>query len=375
MARRVLTTFAALGLLLAACSDPVDEGSTPAETTGPLDPVDPVASAPPLIVVTTSVLGDVVSSIVAGDATVEVLMPPGVDPHDFEPSARQAASMRDATAVVANGLGLEVGLDGALASARDDGVTVIDVGEMIEPLPFGATTHAHGERDHGDDRADDHGHDDDHADDHGHDDDHADDHGHDDDHADDDGHDDDGHDHGDDDPHFWHDPLRMADAVPGMVDALVAAAPVLDTPELRQRADDYVDMLIELDAEVAAILDEVPESRRYLLTNHDTFGYLAARYDFEVIGSVIPGGDTLAQPSLGSLAALVREIEAHDVRAIFAENVLATDLVEALARETTTRVEVVTLYTDSLGEPGSGADTYRGMLQTNARLIADALSG
>ncbi|MFP4513582.1 MAG: metal ABC transporter substrate-binding protein, partial [Acidimicrobiales bacterium] len=97
----------------------------------------------PLIVATTSILGDVVSTLVGDTAEVEVVMPIGADPHDFEPSARQAARLRDASVVVANGLGLEVGLDSTLDAAASDGVTVLEVGELIDPLPFAAADDDH----------------------------------------------------------------------------------------------------------------------------------------------------------------------------------------------------------------------------------------
>ncbi|MGY6502251.1 MAG: metal ABC transporter solute-binding protein, Zn/Mn family, partial [Acidimicrobiales bacterium] len=236
--------------------------------------------------------------------------------------------------------------------------------------------HAHDDDDHGHSHDDDHAHDDDdHG--HSHDDDHAhddDDHGHD--HDDDHAHDGDdhGHDHGDEDPHIWQDPARMSDAMPGIADAIVEAVPSLDADAVRERAEAYAAELLEVDAEIEEILSAVPSERRYLITNHDTFGYLADRYGFEVIGTVIPGGDTLAAPSAADLAELVAEIEEHDLPAIFADNTVAPGLTQALADEASVDVEVVTLYTDSLGEPGSDADTYIGMLRTNAQLIADALS-
>jgi zinc/manganese transport system substrate-binding protein len=294
---------------------------------------------------------------------------------------------------VANGYGLEVGLVNALDAAARDGATVIELGSLIDPLPSGASSHDHDDDDHADDdhADDDHGHDDDdhaddehghddddHADDeHGHDDDdHADDdHGHDDDdHADDDHADDDGHDHGDEDPHFWHDPHRMADAVPGLAELIVEALPELDADALRDRARALAEEYDAVDDEVAEILAAVPDERRYLITNHDTFGYFAVRYGFEVIGTVIPGGDTLAAPSAADLAELIEEIREHDLPAIFADNTIAPGLVRALADEAGVDVEVVTLYTDSLGEPGSDADSYVGMLLANARLVATALA-
>ncbi|MGY6499385.1 MAG: metal ABC transporter substrate-binding protein, partial [Acidimicrobiales bacterium] len=192
--RLVISLFAALALLLAACGD--DDTASQPGTEAPDD------GDRPLIVATTTILGDIVENLVGDDAEIEVLMPVGADPHDFEASAQQAARLRDADLVVANGLTLEIGLQSVLDSAADDGATVLEVGELVDTIPFGAHSHSHDDDDHG---HDDHGHshDDDHAhddDDHGHshDDDHAhddDDHGHshDDDHAHDD--DDHGHDH------------------------------------------------------------------------------------------------------------------------------------------------------------------------------------
>src|SRR3546814_9792267 len=77
----------------------------------------------------------------------------------------------------------------------------------------------------------------------------------------------------------------------------MAAVPELDTDAGRERAAAYVAELRALDAEVAATLAAIPDERRVLVTNHDVFGYFADRYGFEVLGVVIPGGSTLAQPS------------------------------------------------------------------------------
>jgi zinc/manganese transport system substrate-binding protein len=309
---RVWLAFLALGVLAGACGGGGTEDS---------------ADDRPHLVVTTSILGDLVSTLVGDDATVEVLIPPGVDPHDFEASARQAADLRRADVVVANGLGLEVSLASTLASARDDGVTVVELGRFVDPIPL--VEHDHDDHD----------------------------------------------DHGGDDPHFWHDPVRTAEAIPAFVAALVAAVPELDTRELAARAESVVADLEAVDTEIADILAAVPAERRYLVTNHDTLGYFAERYGFGVVGVVIAGGDTQSRPSAGELADLVSEISRHELPAIFAEAVADSGLVEQLAAELGDRIAVVSLYTDSLGEPGSGADSYLGMLRTNARLVAGALGG
>lgn len=314
------------------------------------------------MVATTSILGDLVAAVAGDDVEVRVLIPAGADPHGFAPSARDAARLRDAALVVANGLGLEAGIGAALDAAADDGVTVLEVAPLVDPLPWGGTDDDHDHDDHADD---DHDQDDHADDDHDHDD-HADD-----DHADDD-HDD--HDHGDLDPHVWHDPTRMAAAVPALVDALGTAIPDLDAAALAERGDALVADLHALDDEVRALLDVVPGDRRVLVTNHDTLGYLADRYGFEVVGVLISGGDTLARPSPSEVAALAAVVAAQGVPAIFAEVMVDDSLATALAEAAGTEVQVVRLHTDALGEPGSGADTYAGMLRTNAELIAGALS-
>jgi zinc/manganese transport system substrate-binding protein len=111
-----------------------------------------------------------------------------------------------------------------------------------------------------------------------------------------------------------------------------------------------------------------------MVTSHEAFGYFADRYGFTVAGVIIPGGSTMAEPSSEELSDLVETMREAGVRVIFTETVLSSALAEALAAELGGDVEVVELYTESLGEPGSGADTLAGMLRTNAERIASALS-
>jgi zinc/manganese transport system substrate-binding protein len=118
----------------------------------------------------------------------------------------------------------------------------------------------------------------------------------------------------------------------------------------------------------------VPVDRRVLVTNHDALGYFADRYGFEVVGTVIPGISTQAAADAADFAALATTVRDRGVPAIFAETTSSTALADALAAEVGRDVAVVTLYTGSLGPPDSGADTYVGMLETDAHRIADALA-
>ena len=117
----------------------------------------------------------------------------------------------------------------------------------------------------------------------------------------------------------------------------------------------------------------IPPEKRKLITNHDALGYFADRYGFEVVASVVPGGSTMGEPSAGELSALAEVIRQEGIEAIFAETTSPAALAEAVAREVGDEVAVYTLYTGSLGPPGSGADTYVGMMRANAATIAEAL--
>lgn len=344
------------------------------------------------VVVTTSILGDVVENLVGAAVEVEVVMPPNADPHDFAPSARQAASLRAADVVVANGLGLEAPLDEALAAAEADGATVLRATDYVETVPFGAhpslepvraglpgdaaTPDAEAETGEQDRTGgDEHGHGTDARADAGHADgdeaDHAD---GEDPHepggsAEDDHH---GHDHEGDDPHIVTDPVRMAAVVEGLSADLAGAVPGLDVAQLEARAGAYVDKLRTLHHEVGELFAGIPQQRRRLVTNHEVLGYFADRYDLQLVGVVIPGGTTLAEPSAAALARLADEIEATGTPALFVEASARHVAAEAVAAEA--GVDVVELYTEALGEPGSGADTYLGLIEANARRVAAVLS-
>ena len=156
-----------------------------------------------------------------------------------------------------------------------------------------------------------------------------------------------------------------------IAEALAAVEPSIDWVA---RAEAYAATLTEFDEEIQDLLAPIPAGSRKLITNHDSLGYFADRYGFEIIGAVIPGGATLADPSSAQLAELVDEIVEEGVKVIFAETIEPTALAEAVAAEAGTDVTVVELHTGSLGEPGTATDNIVGMLRDNAKKIADALS-
>lgn len=271
------------------------------------------------IVATTSIWSDITSGIGCGTA-VASLMPTGADPHSYEPSLRDRELLTRAEVVIANGAGLEATAEQLIDAAIADGVTVVEAATYVDLLV---------------DEHDDH----------------------------DDGAALDPHGHGaGGDPHFWQDPRRVA----GTVDVIASA---LEAAGITTCADEYRDELFALDAEITEILSTVPTDHRVLVTSHDSLAYFAERYDFEVVGTVIPSTSTLADTSAGELADLSDLIEARGVGVIFTDALASSSDADALADRL--GVEIVPLATGSLTE---GSPTYPDMLRNNAHAIADALA-
>jgi zinc/manganese transport system substrate-binding protein len=337
-------------------------------TTSPADTTTPADTSPdvelPTIVVTTNILGDIVTQTVGDLAEVEVIMPVGADPHDFAPSARQAESMENADLLVTNGAGFEEGMLVVIEQVESTGTPVFSFADNISLLQF-AAKEEHSESD------DDHDHDHDHGGEEekpeGTDAEHSDEEHSDAEHSDDE------HNHSGDDPHIWTDPSRMITAVEAF-GAEFALLDGVDAAAVEAQVQSYIDELIALDAEMETTLSTIPAEQRVLVTNHEVFGYFADRFAFEVVGAVIPSSTTNAEPSTAEVEELVALIEQEQIPAIFADTSSPTRLAEAIASSAGGAVEVVLLYSESLGEPGSGADTYLTMMATNATLIADALT-
>jgi len=368
-----LAVFAASALLLSACgstdsgtsepTSPASVSETPAET--PSATPSSETSSAVNVVVTTTMLGDVVGQILdCAGGTVTVLMPAGTDPHDFSASSDQVAALVSADLVVANGLGLEAGLTDAFENAASDGATIFEVGPLVDPIEFTSGGHGHSDEEgHSDEHAhsDEEGHSDEHA--------HSDEEGHSDEHA----HSDEaGHDHGSLDPHFWFDMNRMALAAEVVGEQL---ATTTGDSAYETCAATTASNIRAAEAGVRATLESVPADKRILVTDHEALGYLADTYGYEIAGTVIPSGTTLAEPSSQELAALVETIKAEGVTAIFANVSQTTSLAEAVAAETGNDIAVIPLYVESLGSPDSPASTYIKMMETNANLIASGLTG
>jgi len=324
---------------------------------------------------TTSIWADVTSRALC-EAPVDTVIPIGADPHSWEPSIRVTADLAGADLLIRNGLDLEEGLLSALDAIDTSQTTVVTLSGLISDADddhSDADDHHSDADDHHSD-ADDHHHDES-ADDHDHDE-SADDHDHDestDDHDHDEStdHDHHDHDHSGPDPHFWLDPVLVADLVDGIASAAVAAGwptTVIDC------AATYSEELLALDADITDAVATLGPDARILVTNHDALGRFADRYDFEVLGSVLPSLSTLAEANPADLAELATAITTTGVSAIFVDAQSSDTDAQALARRLD-GVEVVTLLTGSLTSGTDDGRDYLTMMRTNTSRIVDALGG
>jgi zinc/manganese transport system substrate-binding protein len=230
-------------------------------------------------------------------------MPNGQDPHEWEPSAKDIEAIMQADLIVQNGLGLEGGMEKALAQAREAGVPFFTASEHIavrkvgpgEGVPTGDPDQAAGA----------------------------------------------------DDPHIWMDPLALKAAVAALAVQLKADLGL----DVGERAASLAARLDALNADLAAIVAKLPEARRRLVTGHESLGYFAQRYGFKLVGAIIPSLTSQAEVSAADMASLKALIAQNQVAAIFSELGTPPQVAQTIGEEA--GVKVVELATHSLPADGS----------------------
>ena len=381
---RILPPLLTLLILLAACAPAASE---PAGAQSQRERLRVVASISPVTNIVYNIGGDRID--------LDGILPPGVDPHTFEPRPSDAVKLAQADLIFVNGLGLDESTMKLAQANLKEGSEIIQLAAAVaEPdeLTYGLEHH-HGlgeEEGHDDDEdghAEEEGHDDDdedgHAEEEGHDDDdeggHAEEEGHDDDdeagHAEeDDREDDDEHDDGEKgapDPHLLLDPnfvIRYAKVV-----YVNLAAHDPDNDEFyRANLDEFTARLLALDEAIRATTATIPAENRRLLTYHDSFGYFGRRYGYTIVGAIQPAD--AFEPSAQEVAALIEQLRAEDVPAIFGSALFYADVLEQISRETGAAVSSL-LDEDLPGVPGDPEHTYIGMMVENMRTLARSLGG
>jgi ABC-type Zn uptake system ZnuABC Zn-binding protein ZnuA len=278
--------------------------------------VAPAPAAHTISVITTmSILADMVKQVGGERVAAENIIPIGAGPEDYQPTPQDAQKLAGADIVFYNGHGLEEWLDDLFKSAAKPNQPQIAVSDGIQALDVGSDDFKQGN------------------------------------------------------PHFWMSAALGAKYVEKIRDGLIQVdAAGKDT--YTKNADTYIKQLLELNEALKQQAASIPAAERKMVTNHDAFPYFAQEYGFTIVGNILANPE--GEPSAGELATLVQAIKAQHVKAIFSESQFSPKLTKMIADEAGITV-VSNLYTDTLGDTGSGVTTYVDMLRYDMQEVVEAL--
>jgi zinc transport system substrate-binding protein len=274
--------------------------------------------AKPLVVATVYPIWELTRQVAGEHASVVSLVPPGVEPHDWEPTPQDLAQVQRARALVYNGAGLEPWVERLLPDAAARGIIVVTASEGLPLVRAGADAHGHGG--------------------------------------------------GAPDPHVWLDPALAQ----SMVEAIRGALTKMDPGNAlayAKNAQAFAAHLQGLDRAFAQGLREC--ARREVVVSHDAFGYLARRYRFTVVP--VAGLSPAAEPTPSQLASIVRFARQRKVKYILFETLVSPRLAETLAREVGAQTLVLNPIEGLTREEAAAGKGYLSLMEDNLRTLRTAL--
>ena len=274
--------------------------------------------AKPNVVSTSTVINDWTAQIGGDEIELNGILQPGADPHVYEPVPKDSIAFEKADLILYNGYNLEPGLI-KLMNAAGIKARKVPVGEVVKPLQLDKAGEIVP------------------------------------------------------DPHVWGDVENAITMVNAIRDALIELSPE-DRQEFTQNAAKFNQQLKQLDTWTAQQIQTIPADKRKLVTTHDAFQYYAKAYGLDVFGTLI-GISTEEQPSAQTVKKLSDAIKSTKVPAIFAETTINPALIKTVAQESGAKLAPRSLYSDSIGAPGSDGDSYIKMVVSNTRTIVQALGG
>jgi zinc/manganese transport system substrate-binding protein len=267
--------------------------------------------APLKVVASFSILSDFVKNVGGERVEVTTLVGADGDVHVYTPTPADARKIAEAKLLVVNGFGLEGWLPRLLQAAGGK-ASIVTATKGITPLRLGS----------------------------------------------------------DADPHAWQSVANAKQYVTNIRDALAAAAPS-DADYFARQTQAYLAKLEALDGEVRQEVDQIPESRRAVISTHDAFGYFASRYGIRFIAPI--GVSTESEASARDIADIIAQVKAAHIPAVFLERISDPRLMRRISAETGARIGG-TLYSDALTAEKGDAPTYIDMVRHNIRTLASALA-
>lgn len=263
------------------------------------------------VVVSFSILGDLVQQVGGEQVSVTALVGPDQDAHVFQPAPKHAALLGKTRLVVVNGLGFDDWLP-RLATAAHYRGTLTVASRGVQPLA--------------------------------------------------------GEEHGVD-PHAWQDPARVRQYVQNIEQALSQVDPT-HAGYYRQRSAAYQQRLQALEQWAQTAVGKLPAARRKVITSHDAFAYLAKR--FGIIFMAPQGMNTDAEATPKAVSRLIEQIRQQQVKAVFVENISNPRLLQQLASEAGIKPGGK-LYSDALSAADGPAASYEAMFRYNLGQLLSAM--
>ncbi|MDB5610610.1 MAG: metal transporter substrate-binding protein [Bradyrhizobium sp.] len=263
------------------------------------------------VVASFSITGDFVRNVGGDRVSVTTLVGPDGDVHVYTPAPSDAKKITDAKLLIINGLGLEGWLP-RLVQSSGSKAAIVTATDGIAPLKMGSAA----------------------------------------------------------DPHAWQSVVNAKIYVANIRDALVTADPA-DAGIFRANAEGYLAKLDVLDRDVRIAVAQIPQARRKVISTHDAFGYFAAAYGIEFIAPL--GVSTESEASARDIAAIITQVRAAKIPAVFLENISDPRLMRRISAETGARIGG-TLFSDSLSDEKGDAPTYIDMVRHNIKALTSALA-
>ena len=273
------------------------------------------AAEPIRVVASFSILGDLVQVVGGARVRVTTLAEPDADAHEFTPRPADAKAVLNARVFVVNGLNFEPWAQKLASSAGYKGETVV-ASQGVKARQMAAEA---------------------------------------------------GNAHAELDPHAWQNPLNVVQYVSNIAAGLAKADPS-GAATYQANAEAYAKQLKDFDTQAKAQFDAIAPAKRKVITSHDAFGYLAARYGITMLAP--EGVNTDSEPSAKHVAQLIRQIKREKIKAVFVENMSNPKLIEQLSKDAGVSVGA-TLYSDALSQASGPAPTYLKMMNHNlTQLVA-----
>ena len=289
----------------------------------PLSSFASADEAPLNVVATIGMIADIAQEIGGECVNVDALMGPGVDPHLFQASASDVATLRSAEQIFYSGYSLEGQLGDVLERFSERTPTLAVAPASIDPSSLITSQDVYGI-----------------------------------------------------DPHLWMDVSLWAQTLPTLNAALSEARPDC-AATFDANTERYQAQLLALHEWVTDSIASIPDEQRILVTAHDAFGYFGRAYDIDVEG--IQGISTETETGIADIRNMTDIVVDRAVPALFIESTINPRTVQAVIDAAQQRGQTVEiggeLYSDAMGDPDTVDGTYMGMIYRNTQHIVEALGG